>query len=292
MALPRIIYEASLVTNRICVHGGAGLRRPGLVRRRHRFERSCRRRGTPERPRCRHAQLRQRRHRRRGQGGERDHRKELRSRSARQGHGEYRLGQAHVQGAGLPGVFVGAAAAGLCRGRGPRHGHDRPGDRRQSAPKPHAGTAGSGARRPDHRDAGVQAATRIGGATDAGIAPADHPQQQHHRLPEQQHAGGHGLCEQSAAHRENHRNDRPADRYRFDHDPARACLRARRRADHYPLARRTDAGGGPEPAVLPLPRMPAPTACSPAPAIRRGCGGCANWRRCSIRPPAPAAIFM
>ena len=232
-----------LVTNRLSLPGHRSLGRPGLGRR-HRTRRTRRRQParTPERPRCRHAQLRQRRHRGRGEGGERNHREELRSRSARQGHGQYRLGQADVEGAGLPGVSVGDAPAGIYRGRGPRHGHDRPRDRSQGACERHAGTGARQGRY--HPDAGVQAATRIGGANGDGVAPADRAQQQHHRLHWQQQPGDYGLCEQPAAHRKNHRIDRPADRFRFDHDSAAVRLCARRGADHHPLGHRAGAGGG------------------------------------------------
>ena len=57
----------------------------------------ARRRRAPGRARRRHAQLRQRRHRGRGEGGERDHRQEFRARSAREGHGQHRLGAAGVR---------------------------------------------------------------------------------------------------------------------------------------------------------------------------------------------------
>ena len=221
--------ETSLVSSRHLVLCHGGLERRGAV----------------SRSRCRHAQLCQCRHRGRGEGHERDHGQEFRHRPAREGHGQYRLGETGVEGTGVRGVPVGAASPGLCGGGGTRHRQDRSRERRQAAIELCARTAGQVARRrrPDP-DAGVHAEVRVGGATGADTAPADRSQQHHYRLPEQQLAGDHGLRQQPPAHREDHRLDRPAQRNRPDRDFAQARLGAGRDTDREPPVRRGAAAPG------------------------------------------------
>ena len=97
-----------------------------------------------------------------------------------------------------------------------------------------------------------------------------------------------------AAHRKNHRIDRSAGRLRSDHDPASLCIGTRRGANDQPPVH----GDGAEPGVTgPEPALCGYGGCAleqRARALGRSLAalcGCANWWQCSIRPPAPAAIF-
>ena len=192
--------------------------------------------------RCRHAQFRQRRHRRRGQGDRRDHRQELHRRPEGQGNDQHRVGAAGRPRAGVPDAALGAADAGLHRGRVRRRRPHRPRGRREAAgrggpPRRHRRRR----RRPD-RHAGRPAALRIGGVAGQRPAPADLAEQHHRRAPRRQRADHHRLRRQPAPARPHHRDAGPAAGRRAGAGAGATRVGARPRADAQPAAGRSGRG--------------------------------------------------
>ncbi len=94
------------------------------------------------------AQFRQCRHRRRHQGGRRDHRPQFRRRSEGQGHDQHHFRAAGAAEPRVPDAALGAAPAGLHRHRGRRRGQDRARSRREAAGRRDHDRPGRRRRRP------------------------------------------------------------------------------------------------------------------------------------------------
>ena len=194
------------------------------------------------RRRHRHAQFRQRGHRRGREGRRRDHRPQFRHRSPGQGHDQHHFRAARARRASsirrcCP--RCGCRASPPSRATASSRSSPRPTPSSRAGPSPAGRCAAGGDRLVTQVD---HAALRIGGAARQRAAAADHAEQHDRRVPEQQRARHHRLRRQPEAHRPDHRLARSAAGRRARPRAAPQRVGARRRRAAEPAARRDAAG--------------------------------------------------